>query len=125
MIKTFDQFTAIEEGLFKKSSKKVNYFEQYRDLLQKCMEFNSEFVKAAGGEVDFDTDDTAWVWKDRFNANSDKNEIIKSGVIKGVKLNGSDLIMMTDNEDEIILDEEHVDDSTIFYISKLLCEIEK
>ena len=55
MIKTFDQFTAIEEGLFKKSSKKVNYFEQYRDLLQKCMEFNSEFVKSAGGEVDFDT----------------------------------------------------------------------
>ena len=131
MIKTFDQFIeqkndAVEEGLFKKSEmKKIEYFQQSNDLMQKCMEYNLEYVEKAGGEVEVPEDsefNKVWVWKDRFDANADKNEVV-AAYVKSLKVKDDALFMVTKNDEEISLDLEHVDDSTIYIVNSILCDL--
>ncbi len=136
MIKTFDQFVTIEEGLFG-SKKNVDFYKQFSEMINNCLDSMVEFVKAAKNEVDLSEaeDNVIFVYEGKVN---DKKNVTYSVALKSVKVvkdsdidvaykndNGEFLVAITEKGDKFPVDVEHVDDSSIFYLSRILASLKK
>ena len=134
MIKTFDQFITIEEGLFG-SKKTADFYKQFKEMIDSCMDAMIKFVNDAGGEVDLtDADDnTIFVYEGEVN---NKKNVTYAVELKGVKVvkghesdykndKGESLVVTTSDDKEVPVDTTHVDDSSIFYLSSILASLKK
>ena len=134
MIKTFDQFITIEEGLFG-SKKTADFYKQFTEMVDNCMDAMIKFVNDAGGEVDLtDADDnTIFVYEGEVN---NKKNVTYAVELKGIKVvkgqesdykndKGESLVVTTSDDKEVPVDTTHVDDSSIFYLSSILASLKK
>ena len=134
MIKTFDQFITIEEGLFG-SKKTADFYKQFKEMIDGCMDAMIKFVNDAGGEVDLtDADDnTIFVYEGEVN---NKKNVTYAVELKGIKVvkgqesdykndKGESLVVTTSDDKEVPVDTTHVDDSSIFYLSSILASLKK
>ena len=130
MIKTYDQF--IGEGLFSKSVKKVDFFQQYMDLLEKCMIYNIDFVNAQGGEVKVDNTIYAYTSpdsRDEYKVNLTSFKVVKNSEAEVQSAfeteKGFSLFAITDKDEVLPIDSDNVARDTIFEISSILNEVVK